>query len=479
MEKNTHNTLKTKERRRYSIATIDDFKSLQKHQTSVSKSRLRNQLYNVHTFVLNKSDSVKSTHDESYGFTMSGYCPCYVENVEYNSISYLAGIKPYDLIMKINDVNCCRATLKSCLSLIKNSSVTLNLTVYRFKEPKVSRIKSFKSSNTKKISKRGAVSKLFLSKIFRPSLWLPCGSSLSGCVFNGNEITLNQTYYNSGTPAQKTIQSDLSPKKNSASQLTTNKSADTGYETASNTDTGSNADSKNNKLGSINEEMSNISRTELIENLLEMESDFITFLSMGVAQLARPLRGFLMKQQDYFTLFQNIEKILIISENFLRSMDKWSSLDLYTRIGQLYTQKLNLFREAFTIYIKGHGTSKCLLNDLKSHSQEFRLFVNETQSGNLTLSNLIDLPLIHIHGTLNCFKQIKKFTTIVDNNSVDSAHIDAVISDLRRILSHSSCAENLSLEEVDLTLTDKVQSVEQESVLMSTQINSRESFENV
>ncbi len=222
--------------------------------------------------------------------------------------------------------------------------------------------------------------------------------------------------------------------------------------------------------------MSNIARTELIENLLEMESDFISFLSMGVAQLARPLRGFLMKQQDYFTLFQNIEKILIISENFLRSMDKWSSLDLYTRIGQLYTQKLNLFREAFTIYVKGHATSKCLLNDLKSHSQEFRLFVNETQSGNLTLSNLIDLPLIHVQGTLNCFKQIRKFTTTIDNNLMDSSHIDSVINDLRKILSYASCAENLSLQDVDLTSAN---AVEPESVLMSTQIDSRESFENV
>lgn len=244
METNTH---QKKERRRYSIATIDDFKALQKNQTSVSKIGLRNQLYNVHSFILNKSDSLKTASDESYGFTMGGYCPCFVENVEYNSISYLAGVKPSDVIMKINDVNCCRATLKTCLSLIKNSSVTLNLTVYRFKEPKVSRNKSFKT--TKKISKKGAASKLFLNKIFRPSMWLPCGVSLSRCVFNGNEITLNQTYFNSGTPMHKTIETDLLPKKDSASQLPTNKSADTGYETASNTDTGSNVDSKNNKLG--------------------------------------------------------------------------------------------------------------------------------------------------------------------------------------------------------------------------------------
>ena len=242
-----------KERRRYSIATIDDFKP-PKNQ-SKSALRFRDQLYNVHNFVLTKSDSLKSTSDESYGFSIGGYCPCYVDNVEYNSISYLAGVKPTDLIMKINEVNCCRATLKSCLSLIRNSTGTLSLTIYRFQEPIVSRNKSFKVSSHKKISKKGGASKQFLSRIFRPSLWLPCGASLSGCVFSGNEITLNQTYYSPGVTAEMHKQTNvLSPKKNSASQLTTKSStsqigADTGYETASNTDTGSNVDSKTNKLG--------------------------------------------------------------------------------------------------------------------------------------------------------------------------------------------------------------------------------------
>ncbi len=196
------------------------------------------------------------------------------------------------------------------------------------------------------------------------------------------------------------------------------------------------------KKGSINEERTNAVRVQLIENLLEMENSFINYLSIGVAQLARPLRGFLMKQQDYFVLFQNIEKILIISENFMRSMDKWSSLDLYTRIGQLYTQKLNLFREAFTIYAIGYATSKCLLSDLKIHSYEFRMFVNETQSGNLTLSNLIDMPLMHIKETLDCFKTIKKFTTEINQNSPDTPHIDTVITDLRKILSHATLMED-------------------------------------
>ncbi|RMZ95206.1 Regulator of G- signaling 3, partial [Brachionus plicatilis] len=120
-------------------------------------------------------------------------------------------------------------------------------------------------------------------------------------------------------------------------------------------------------------------RTQLIGNLIEIEANFVSFLSMSVATFSRPLRGFFIQQQDYFTLFQNVEKILVISENFLRSMDKWSAYDLYTKIGQLYTQKMSLFKEAFTTYVKGYPKAKELLNDLVLHSKQFRLFLNETQ----------------------------------------------------------------------------------------------------
>ena len=88
------------------------------------------------------------------------------------------------------------------------------------------------------------------------------------------------------------------------------------------------------------EEKLNESKTRLIGNLIKMEDNFVCYLNNAVSTLVRPLRGFFMKQQDYFSLFQNIEKILVISENFLRTMDKWSAFDLYTRIGQLYTQKV-------------------------------------------------------------------------------------------------------------------------------------------
>ena len=172
-------------------------------------------------------------------------------------------------------------------------------------------------------------------------------------------------------------------------------------------------------------------RTQLIGQLIEMEANFVSYLSVAVATFTRPLRGFFLKQQDYFNLFQNVEKILIISENFLRSMDKWSAYDLYTRIGQFYTQKLSLFRDAFTIYVKGYAASKSLLGELKAHSKQFRLFLQEVQSEDLTLANLLDLPVVHMQQTLAIFKQIRRFTA---ESKSETPHIDSVVGELKQIL---------------------------------------------
>jgi hypothetical protein len=175
-------------------------------------------------------------------------------------------------------------------------------------------------------------------------------------------------------------------------------------------------------------------RTKLIGELIESEANFVSYLSMAVATFSRPLRGFFIQQQDYFTLFQNIEKILVISENFLRSMDKWSAYDLYTKIGLLYTQKMSLFKEAFASYVKGYAKAKELLGELKSHSKQFRLFLSEAQTNNLTLANLIDLPLVHMQKTMDLFKQIRVYTHESKRSPSEAPHIDSVIAELRKIL---------------------------------------------
>lgn len=177
-------------------------------------------------------------------------------------------------------------------------------------------------------------------------------------------------------------------------------------------------------------------RTRLIGDLIEMEANFVSYLSMAVATFSRPLRGFFIKQHDYFCLFQNIEKLLVISENFLRSMDKWSAYDLYTKIGQLYSHKMALFREAYTLYARGHHAAKSLLAELRQHSKQFRLFLGEVESNELSLERALDLPVTHVQRTLEIFKRIRGFTLESRRNPTEAPHIDSVIFELRAILAN-------------------------------------------
>ena len=95
---------------------------------------------------------------------------------------------------------------------------------------------------------------------------------------------------------------------------------------------------------------------------------------------------------------------------------------------------MNLFREAFTIYVKGYAKSKELLSELKLHSKQFSLFLKETQTKRLTVDNLLDLPIRYLKKTLNTFKEIKHFT-VVSKRNINEIHIDSVIFDLGNILS--------------------------------------------
>ena len=193
----------------------------------------------------------------------------------------------------------------------------------------------------------------------------------------------------------------------------------------------------------VKSEKFNEMRTRLIGELIEMEANFVSYLTMSVATFSRPLRGFFIKQSDYFCLFQNIEKLLVISENFLRSMDKWSAYDLYTKIGQLYSHKMSLFKEAYTLYARGHHNAKSLLCELREHSKQFRLFLSEVESAELTLQRALDLPIVHVKRTLEIFKQIRAFTLESRRNPAEAPHIDSVIFELRAVLANLQASSNV------------------------------------
>lgn len=82
----------------------------------------------------NNSGSNESVSVSTYGMVIGGYCPCHVERVVDGSVSFGAGVRRGDLIVRVNGVNCCRARLKSVLGLIRQTQplrMSLKLTLYR------------------------------------------------------------------------------------------------------------------------------------------------------------------------------------------------------------------------------------------------------------------------------------------------------------------------------------------------------------
>ena len=114
---------------------------------------------------------------------------------------------------------------------------------------------------------------------------------------------------------------------------------------------------------------------------------------------------------------------------------------------------MSLFRDAFTIYVKGYAKSKSLLRELKSHSKQFRLFLKETQTEHLNLDDLLDLPLVYLNETLSAFKEIRRFTCESKRNPTETSHIDSVIVELRTILAHSEETEVNLFYENDISIT--------------------------
>jgi hypothetical protein len=126
-------------------------------------------------------------------------------------------------------------------------------------------------------------------------------------------------------------------------------------------------------------------RINLIGRLIDLESDFLNYMSNGVSTFSRPLRGFFLQQQDYFMLFQNIEKLFVICENFLNSMQKWTALDVYKHVGEFFSNKIKLLSDPLTTYVKGHSHAKMLLTDLQLNSKKFGAFLKVCTLSRLAL----------------------------------------------------------------------------------------------
>ena len=163
------------------------------------------------------------------------------------------------------------------------------------------------------------------------------------------------------------------------------------------------------------------------EHLLNLEEKFIELMQKGVQQYSRPLRHCMMiSSLQHHLLFQNIEKILAISEyqlNQLISQDDSTLLDMFNTIGKLYENKMRMSCEAFDIYLNGIDNSFGLLFDLINMNcsanpsiPNFSKFLYDSQEDiDMDLKTFLLLPLYYVGDIYVSLKSIREKTSA--NNS--------------------------------------------------------------
>lgn len=123
-------------------------------------------------------------------------------------------------------------------------------------------------------------------------------------------------------------------------------------------------------------------------------------MQRGVQQYSRPLRHCAMiNVQQHEQLFQNIEKLLAISEyqlNQLVSKDESMLLDMFASIGRLYENKMRMSCEAFDLYLSGVRKSFELLAELtRARNSKLARFLADSDA-HMSLAVFLLLPLHYV-----------------------------------------------------------------------------------
>ncbi|KAL5012142.1 hypothetical protein ScPMuIL_010693 [Solemya velum] len=145
-----------------------------------------------------------------------------------------------------------------------------------------------------------------------------------------------------------------------------------------------------------------------IRRLLHSEMDFVDFMNRGMQLFSRPLRHSILNSHQYNTLFQNIEKIVAISENLVKQLSRGiSSGNMDMSIGQIYQLKIHILEEAYILYSKGFSKSLQILTDL-TKLRSCRKFIKKVPScsGEPSISGFVFRPIMHIQALQQIIQEL-------------------------------------------------------------------------
>lgn len=337
-----------------------------------------------------------------FGFTVIDSCPVKVGKVEKGSPAAETGLCPGDHIISVNGHNVSRSQSSRVAKIVKTGGQTLIIDIQRASQMSFLQQLPWQQEPT-----------LLLDPIDMRR------SQDKGYTSESDVSDTDEGIYS--WPSNQTS----TPKKSKVSESST--SAEKGVQ-------------------------------KLIKQLLTAESNFIDVMHAGMQRYSRPLRHNILTPQQYSTLFQNIEKLVMISQfqvkqiqNNIPASESSSDSDSSTsstatdtaqHIGKIYQSKVAMFCQAYDLYAKGITSANKVLSDLSS-CEDFIKFVRNCslESTEPSISSFIYLPVQHIVRVYNILHQI---LLSVDDSSL-SVTMDSFRSSVNSIASYQSVSQILSL----------------------------------
>ncbi|CAL1540455.1 unnamed protein product, partial [Lymnaea stagnalis] len=194
-----------------------------------------------------------------------------------------------------------------------------------------------------------------------------------------------------------------------------------------------------------------VNKHESIHRLMSLELDFIDFMHYGIERYSRPLRHCIVSPHQHMTIFQNVEKLVTISEFHIKQIqDNASSVDSDTEDSQssessmfpnsvalIYHSKVHMLCQAYESYANGLARSNTLLRELRKN-RDFMSFIREPPTedsqamGHPTISAFINRPVQHIHELYAVLNEIFAATPL---HSADFSTLQQVVMKLSRCIS--------------------------------------------
>ncbi|XP_048777843.2 uncharacterized protein LOC125681698 isoform X1 [Ostrea edulis] len=381
------------------------------------KLQVRNQRENVPP--INKDmwgmESVSVTvhrGEHGYGFSVIESCPVKVGRVDRGSPADIAGLCPGDCIVRVNNQNVSRSQSASVAKLVKNVGPTLVIDIHR---PRAFEI------------------------LDNPS-WqqvLPSNYSIEHMELRRGQDNNSGEFSDDSKGTEGSVDEGIFSLPSHLITSTPLPLFMNGHQTVPTPDK---------------------RKQEAIHRLMSIEMDFIDIMHAGMQRYSRPLRHCILNPKHHFTLFQNIEKLVTISEYHLKQIhDNMPSFCSDTEgsftssegghnfsIGMIYHSKVHMLSQAYDLYSKGLGEANELLSDLRK-STEFVKFVREPplEPQQPSISTFLTRPVHHIRELYQVLQDIFINTSSEDSDFKNLKQVVESLNECVGSISNYSCVDRV------------------------------------